>query len=130
MNVKTSGASNIVFAVRNIGNGRFGEPMGAVFETGLSAIGAGAVGGATPHDSVDSGNPIKVGGYAKTAAPTSVADGDRVNAWFSQRGALNVENPTAAISKPEKKKLKPLILSESLKEPGRVGENPASNHKA
>lgn len=41
------------------------------------------------HDAADAGNPVKIGGYAKTAAPTAVsADGDRVNAWFSRYGAL------------------------------------------
>src|SRR5678810_871815 len=38
---------------------------GLVDETGASAVDAAAVGGGTPNDSVDSGNPIKVGGYAK-----------------------------------------------------------------
>lgn len=46
--------------------------------------------GAIAHDGVDSGNPVKVGGRAQTSAPTSVADGDRVNAWLSQFGAVNV----------------------------------------
>jgi hypothetical protein len=64
--------------------------VGGVLETGTNAVGAWAAGGATPHDSVDSGNPIKVGGYAKTAAPTAVSDADRVNAWFSPQGMLNV----------------------------------------
>lgn len=45
--------------------------------------------GDVAHDGVDSGNPVKVGGYAKDAAPTDVsADGDRVNAWFLRNGAL------------------------------------------
>jgi hypothetical protein len=48
------------------------------------------VNGNTPHDGVDAGNPLKVGGYAKAAAPTAVSDGDRVNAWFSTYGMLNV----------------------------------------
>lgn len=60
-------------------------------ETGSSALVALAVGGGTPNDSVDSGNPIKIGGYASTAVPTSVsADGDRVNLWASRFGAQNV----------------------------------------
>lgn len=87
-NVKTSGATDITFAIRNIGNGRFGRPGGVVAETGLSAVEAMAMGGGTPHDAVDSGNPLKVGGYAKAAAPTDAsADGDRVNAWFLRNGA-------------------------------------------
>lgn len=42
----------------------------------------------TAHDAVDTGNPLKLGGYAKAAAPADVsADGDRVNAWFIRNGA-------------------------------------------
>lgn len=92
-NVKTSGATDITFAIRNIGNGRFGNPGGVVNETGLSAVEAQAVGGGTPHDSVDSGNPLKVGGFARATAPTAVADSDRVNAWFTNTGALNTYIP-------------------------------------
>ena len=88
--INTSGASNRLLAVRNCGIGRFGEPAQPVAETGLSAVNAIAVGGGTPHDSVDSGNPVKMGGRAQATAPTAVADGDRVNAWFSRNGALVV----------------------------------------
>lgn len=52
--------------------------------------------GNVAHDAVDSGAPMKVGGYAKAAAPTDVsADADRVNAWFLLNGAQAV-NVTAA----------------------------------
>lgn len=50
-----------------------------VDETGTNAVDAVAVGGGTPHDSVDSGNPIKVGFKAATALPTAVASADRTN---------------------------------------------------
>ncbi len=60
---------------------------GGVSESGVNAVGAVAVGGGTPHDSVDSGNPIKIGGYGSNTAPTSAsAAGDRVNAWFTLDG--------------------------------------------
>lgn len=49
-----------------------------------------SVQGAVAHDAVDAGSPVKVGGYAKSTAPTAVADADRVNAWFTQNGALMV----------------------------------------
>ena len=62
--------------------------VGAVDETGASAVDALAVGGGTPNDSVDSGNPVKIGGRGQGSAPTAVADGDRVNAWFTDNGAL------------------------------------------
>lgn len=50
-----------------------------VDETGASAVDALAVGGGTPHDSVDSGNPLKLGFKAANALPTAVASADRVN---------------------------------------------------
>lgn len=51
-----------------------------VDETGASAVDALAVGGGTPHDSVDSGNPVKIGMKAANALPTAVANNDRANA--------------------------------------------------
>ncbi len=44
-------------------------------------------GSTVAHDAVDSGAPVKIGGYAAQTAPTSVAVGDRVNAWFGLDGA-------------------------------------------
>lgn len=35
--------------------------------------------GDVAHDAADSGNPVKVGGQARTTNPTAVADGDRTN---------------------------------------------------
>jgi hypothetical protein len=50
-----------------------------------------SVSGDVAHDAVDAGEPVKIGGYAKAAAPTAVsADGDRVNAWFDLAGRLQV----------------------------------------
>lgn len=89
-NIKTSGATDVTFAIRNIGNGRFGQNGGVVNETGLSAVEALAVGGGTPNDSVDTGNPLKIGGYASSSQINTVSNGDRVNAWFTNNGVLNV----------------------------------------
>lgn len=50
-----------------------------VDETGSSAVDALAVGGGTPHDSVDSGNPLKMGFKAANAFPSAVANADRAN---------------------------------------------------
>lgn len=62
--------------------------IGGFLETGAASIGVLGVGGGTAHDAVDSGLPLKVGGYASAAAPTGVSgDGDRVNAWFLRNGA-------------------------------------------
>ncbi len=50
----------------------------------ITSIGQGNV----AHDSVDFGNPMKIGGYASAAAPTNVSgDGERVNAWYLRNGA-------------------------------------------
>ena len=47
--------------------------------------------GAVAHDAADSGNPLKIGGYASATAPAAVsADGDRVNAWFDLAGRLQI----------------------------------------
>lgn len=42
--------------------------------------------GNVANDGVDSGNPIKIGGIARTTNPTAVADADRVNAMFDKVG--------------------------------------------
>jgi hypothetical protein len=51
------------------------------------------------NDAADSGNPVKIGGKASIGGEF-VADGDRVDAWFNQGGALHVAgftvNPTDA----------------------------------
>lgn len=44
------------------------------------------VAGDIAHDSADSGKPAKIGGVARTANPTAVGDGDRVNAFFDDVG--------------------------------------------
>lgn len=61
---------------------------GIVDETGSSAVDAAAVGGGTPHDSVDSGNPIKIGAraIAMGANPTAVAAGDRTDLLANRAG--------------------------------------------
>lgn len=63
----------------------------AVTNAGTFAVQA-ASAGDVAHDAVDSGNPIKVGGKAVTAVPTSVASGDRVDAAFTKSGELLVHN--------------------------------------
>lgn len=58
--------------------------------------------GNVAHDGVDSGNPVKIGGKANSSAPSSVAAGDRVDAWYTLGGAAKVVvtddsgNPIAA----------------------------------
>lgn len=45
-----------------------------------------SVSGDVAHDSVDAGEPVKIGGQARTTNPTAVADADRVNAIFDKIG--------------------------------------------
>jgi hypothetical protein len=42
--------------------------------------------GTIAHDGVDSGNPVKIGGKARTTNPTAVADLDRVDATYDDIG--------------------------------------------
>jgi hypothetical protein len=51
------------------------------------------------HDATDAGNPMPIGGLASTATPTAVStDGDRVKAWFTLNGALNVADAGGTLS--------------------------------
>lgn len=43
-------------------------------------------GGDIAHDSADSGNPVKIGGKARTSDPSAVANDDRVNALLDKIG--------------------------------------------
>lgn len=57
---------------------------------GSSLIGQVNAIGDVAHDAVDSGNPIKIGGYASATPPAGVSSGDRVNAYFDLNGRLVV----------------------------------------
>jgi hypothetical protein len=52
----------------------------------LHVTASGGIGGTVAHDGADSGNPVKVGGKARTTNPTAVADADRVDATFDDIG--------------------------------------------
>lgn len=60
-------------------------PSHAVTNAGTFAVQA-ACAGEVAAGSTDSGNPQKIGGVAKTANPTAVTDGQRVNAMFDKLG--------------------------------------------
>ncbi len=62
---------------------------GLINPAGVAATGAAA--GDVASGSTDSGNPVKIGGIAKTSTPTAVSDGQRVNALFSKTGKQIVE---------------------------------------
>lgn len=42
--------------------------------------------GSVAAGTTDSGNPVKVGGYAASSAPSAVANGQRANAWYGLHG--------------------------------------------
>jgi hypothetical protein len=44
--------------------------------------------GNVAHDSPDSGNPVKIGGVARSSVPSNVTAGDRVDATFAQWGGI------------------------------------------
>jgi hypothetical protein len=46
--------------------------------------------GNVAHDAADSGNPVKIGGRARTSNPTAVSDLDRVDTWFDQYGIQRI----------------------------------------
>ena len=73
--------------------------IGAFDETGTNAIDALAVGGGTPHDSVDSGCPVKMGGkaIADLAGATMVAAADRAN-FVSDLDGAQIVRPLTTIS--------------------------------
>lgn len=48
--------------------------------------------GDVAHDAADSGNPVKIGGKARTTNPTAVSDADRVDATFDTAGRMVVVN--------------------------------------
>lgn len=60
--------------------------------------------GNVAHDAVDSGNPVKLGGHARTGDPqTAVANADRVDAWFDASGRLvvSLDRPPAVAAADE-----------------------------
>lgn len=61
---------------------------GIVDETGASAVDARAVGGGTPHDAVNSGNPLYMGAeaIAHGTNPTAVAAADRTKLYANRAG--------------------------------------------
>lgn len=70
-------------------------PSVAVTNTGTFAVQAA---GDVAHDGIDSGNPVKVGGYASSTTPTSVASGDRVNMWLNLGGATVISGGVTEMS--------------------------------
>jgi hypothetical protein len=59
--------------------------------TANAGTGTRDVQGNVAHDSADSGNPVKVGGKARTTNPAAVADGDRVDSFHDDVGRAVVQ---------------------------------------
>jgi len=55
--------------------------------------------GDVAHDAVDSGNPVKIGGYASLNVPPNVSAGDRVQAFFDQAGRQVVKLDEATLER-------------------------------
>jgi hypothetical protein len=89
-NLHTAGTDMVEVGGTVFASGSGAVLVGGFLETGASAVGALAVGGGTPHDAVDSGYPIKIGGKVSTARPTGPVSGDRADAWSAASGALIV----------------------------------------
>ena len=55
--------------------------------------------GDVAHDAPNAGDPIQIGGYGANAAPAAVsADGDRVRAWFTRKGELQVATALSGVA--------------------------------
>jgi hypothetical protein len=90
-NLHTAGSDFVEGSAVAIASAAGAIAVGGVSESGTSALVSLAITGGTPHDSVDSGNPIKVGGRAASSAGfTAVATGDRVDAAFDTVGRMGV----------------------------------------
>jgi hypothetical protein len=88
-----TGTATPVIATDDVGGAHFQKVKLDVGGDGASTqvIGSVPVSGNVAHDSVDSGNPVKIGGkVGPSTPPTAVAEGDRVDAWFSSEGQLFV----------------------------------------
>ena len=73
--------------------------------------------GAVAHDAVDSGNPLSIGGIARSAQQTAVAAADRVKAVFNLFGELVIAGYTWATNSIRTEEIDPLsqhFVSETL----------------
>jgi hypothetical protein len=87
-------ASTDVITVQGIASGTVLPVSGTVAATqsGTWTVQQGTppwlVGGDVANAATDGGNPVKIGGVAKTGNPVAVADGQRVNAVFDKQGKM------------------------------------------
>jgi hypothetical protein len=65
----------------------------------MAGVGATDIVKPVAQDAVDIGSPVPIGGLASSVTPTAMsADGDRVKAWFTLNGALNVADAGGTLS--------------------------------
>ncbi len=98
----TSGDKGLMsLAVRNDAGTALAGADGDYIPLGTDATGnlrtVATAAGDTAHDAADAGNPVKIGGKASTSAPAAVTANDRVNAWMTLQGLVNVISPAAAV---------------------------------
>lgn len=105
--LRMSANRNLYVRIRdNAGNerGLNIDAAGALAATVTNATAANlnaAVVGSVAHDGVDAGNPVKVGGIARSSEQTAVANADRVNAAYDLVGkqiVLPYANPENMVS--------------------------------
>lgn len=82
----TSLIALIPAALTGSGNFKVAVVESTVTQPVSGTITASNASGDVAHDGVDSGNPVKIGGQARTTNPTAVASADRVNAIFDKTG--------------------------------------------
>lgn len=91
-NVNVAQAGGIpVLAATPVPVGFYNPSNGLLLDPSLPA----QVVGSVAAGAADSGNPIKVGGYASDAAPSAAANGQRQNLWLTPAGATVVAATTA-----------------------------------
>ncbi len=68
-----------------------GQRVGAYFDTqGYLWVKSASTSGDVAVGTIDSGNPVKIGGFATSGIPVAVSDGQRVNGYFDNFGRLHV----------------------------------------
>lgn len=85
---RMSANRNIYTQIRDAAGNERGANVNASSQLSVSVDNtpAATISGNVAHDTADSGNPVKVGGVARTSNPTAVASGDRVDAFHDDVG--------------------------------------------
>ncbi len=98
--IPTMGCTKVRVRCTVYGSGTMAIVLGAMAMS-VSAMQVLSGGGDAAHDVVDFGNPVKIGGQARSSEQTAVANADRVNAAFDLVGkqiVLPYANPENFVS--------------------------------